>query len=175
MTTLDTAVGSLAKARDNLRNALAASSAFQAWVGAADAAEALERIHLSALPLPPPQKGEYTEAELASVLPCAIVHTVAFSAIHDATGSAWEYTHGGSINVHFIGPADSETAAYPGPCGRKFENVLGGILDDLEAIAGTSAGFAFSSAMMREEPERGHFEDLPTKADLFRADVLFTW
>jgi len=59
-------------ALDLLTATLANSSAFQSFVNAANSTDATARIYSDVLPAP--AAGEYTEAELLSLRPCALIH-----------------------------------------------------------------------------------------------------
>ncbi len=172
---LDAAVGAYTLARENLRQALAASSTFQAWTGSADAAAALERIHLTGLPLPPREQEAFTREDLAGLLPCAIISVAKFAAVHESTSCSWNYAHGGILNLHLVGWVDQDLAEYPAAGGRKFDNVIAGIIGDLEAVSGTADGLAFRRLDMMDEPDRGRFDEIPTDNELIRTDLLLSW
>jgi hypothetical protein len=173
--TLATPTGSYATARANLAAMLAASSTFQEWVGADDATEAAAHIHLSAAP--GPENGEcYSKIELDALLPMAVVWTKAFLTRPDsAVGSLAAYARGSDLVVELVGQVDPATETVPAECGRLFDNVVGGIVGDLEASNGTPGFLAWRQIAIAEEPERGPIQEIPTRGDLWRLQMVVSW
>ena len=171
------AVGAYAKARDNLRASLAASSTFQSWVDAADPtlAKALARIHLSGTPAP--TNGEtYSVVEVTAMTPLAIIRTKTFvTRANTAVGAGACYERGSDLIVDLLGPVDEATAAVPAECGRLIDNVVSGIITDLEALNGQPGYLAWRQIAIQEEPERGEVGELPTRGDQWQIRMIVTW
>lgn len=173
--TLADPVGAYAKARAHLAAMLAASTTFQTWVGADDATEAEKHIHLSAAP--GPANGEcYDKIELDALLPMAVIWTKAFLSKPDsAVGSLAAYTRGSDLVVELVGQVDPATETVPAECGRAFDNVVSGIVGDLEASNGTPGFLAWRQIAIIEEPERGPTQEIPTRGDLWRLEMVVSW
>jgi hypothetical protein len=113
------ASGFLSKSIDALKTLVAASSTFQTWVGAEDAAAAAAYVHL------------FTVGESA-VRPCAVVLRGENQDVSFRRGRA-----NGTLAVRFLGedaPDDWETDS--SDC-VTFEDTIGAIVAEMEALEGT--------------------------------------
>ncbi|OHB82794.1 MAG: hypothetical protein A2V98_25875 [Planctomycetes bacterium RBG_16_64_12] len=165
-------VGGYTLARNYLRASLAASTTFQTWTGSADAAAALSRIHLSALPPPAAGAEDYSAAEWDGYLPLAILHTARY---HSEFDSDTGYAKQGTLVIHLLGAVAEAKHDLPGEAGRDFDNVIGGIIADLESRANQAGYLTVKSIDMPEEPERGPIDEEDTLGDVMRVNLFIGW
>lgn len=116
------------------RLTVAASAAFQTWVGAASAAAALARVYRDGLPKP--SGGVYTAAALAALRPYCIISTDDADLEAPASGPDWDQR--GHLMLGFEQAVTTALANDPGGLGEAFENTIGDILDDMKALANTA-------------------------------------
>jgi hypothetical protein len=175
------AVGSMSKAREVLRVALADCDSFRSWVGASgeDAQDqARARIHDDALPEPEDGGPELTLAELRKHRPYAIVATATFGRDHVSTSDGYDYGADGGLSLQLEQDVPEAIKNNPAEIARRFENLIGSVIDDLCALSGTSDAesyLAFESIKMPEPWSRTHPDDHPTEGDAVRAELLIEW
>lgn len=168
--------GSLMKAQDNLRTLLSNVGAFQTWVGAANATEALDHIYHSALP-PPANGNVHTLAELQGYRPYALIGT------SPDEGYIWEIESVGSGNfglergtlmVLLVQDVPSLIAADPSAVDVAFLTTIGDIIDGLVNDNGVDAFFNFNRIAM-SGPERAHEDEAVNLGDFEEAQLLIEW
>jgi hypothetical protein len=167
--------GPISLAEDHLRTTLANVAAFRTWCGAADVAAAKLKIHNDSLPDP---AGEvYTETELSTYAPYAILHTdpsngyrMTFS--DKNSDGSHNYVDEGQLQlwlVQFVNVAhDVKTAE------RTFKNSLGQILDGLWDLAGQADYLAITLVDL-DELVRVHPDDEPGQGDQQLAKITIGW
>lgn len=141
------------KAQDAAMDLVASAAAFQAWVGAADAAAAKQlRVFLHEVPEPAAirqESDEYDDAEYAALYPCLIV-----SLPEDGDAFAWQQIANDnqiqmecsslrlSLRFENFVPGNQNNQQFI----RSFENAIGDILEDMVEINNASPGqFGFTS------------------------------
>jgi hypothetical protein len=165
-------VGGYTLARNNLRASLAASTTFQTWVGAASAAAALASIHLSALPPPAAGAEQYSAVEWAAYLPLAIIYPARYHSDYDSdTG----YADSGVLVIHLLGEVATAKHNLPGEAGRDFDNVVGGIIADLKALANQAGYLTVKSIDIPEEAQRGALDEEGTLGDTISINLFVSW
>ncbi len=136
------ATSTLALAKSSLRSMVAASAAFQAAVGAVDAAHALDKVYLSAAQAK-------DDREFASLRPFAVVGTHAeISFLADEGGTKNYLRPRGGILLYLTqndlfadDAADSSVA---------FDNFAGGVIDDLQGLAGLDDNLAITELHLED-------------------------
>lgn len=137
------ASGSLSTWLDQLRTIVAASSTFQTVTGAADATAALESIHIQLT---------IDEARLYAKRPFALIAVVERSADPAADGVGTQTTVRGGLVLTLEDNAkhgnNEEASTF------EFLNFAGGVIDDIEEIAGVDAYLATWRNDMSVPPNR---------------------
>lgn len=144
-----TPTGPLSEPLEYLRASLAASATFQTLVGAANATEALDAIYYHAPP-PPADGSEYTPEYLSAFRPCAVVsypESGIGESSHVATGSGFGFTRSGRVIVQLWGNAtlDEDGKYDPSTDALTWGNAVGGIISDIEAVAGVAGYLAIET------------------------------
>lgn len=142
--TLVAPAGPISLALEALAVSVAASPAFQAWVGADDAPQARNRIHRESLPLP--RRGqEYTAADLDRLRPFALtwMHPEGgFTAVADSVGgTGYDFDEGGVLALQLEGNIPKELRDNYPEVVLRFENFVGELLDDLKGFSGQGGGY----------------------------------
>lgn len=113
-----------------LADSLSRSTAFQSFVGVAADSDAAERIYTDILPAP--EGDRYTEAELATLRPCALLNTGRCRYRRNATdGDCWEVQGELQIDLMRTTPDDE-------PGGLKdssFRIIVESIVDYLKTVS----------------------------------------
>lgn len=122
------ASSALALSKAKLRAALSLSATFQAARGVGNAADALESIYLAA-------KFAKDEREFASLRPFAVVGTHAELGYDRDSGGTKNYLVASGA-VYFYLTANDADPTNPGDASIEWDNLLGGVMEDLEALAG---------------------------------------
>jgi len=142
--------GILSEPLGYLRDTIAASTAFQAWVGAADAAEAKESIYPVA-------------ARVASMPYCVIDWAENWARIADAGGTRNHFAGGGDLVMTFqaaiadgLGEAD---AAWT------FMNNVGAVISDMEKLAGTDPYLNITEISKENGPVRPTEDEVQSATD----------
>ena len=140
---------------------LAASAAFQSWVGAADAAEAKSFIST-------------VKAEVL-VPPLAVVRWApTWRRSRSSSGTRYYYGQLGEIVILFrsaieAGMGDDDAAI-------AFRNLLGNIVKDMEALSGTPWYLAFEDVSFERQPERPRAEEANADVgDFYQAELKFSF
>lgn len=143
---------------DALQRMLAASEAFQAWVEAEDATEALAHIHIDA----------FAPDDLEAARPFVLIEDGELADSAFAGGAGQVFEREASFNIVFDGNALAPSDSLPSPTvkdqGFDFRNKVEAILADLELLAGT-ADYVYIQdirqiyPMTRTNPRKGRNED----------------
>lgn len=170
--------GSLSLAKKHLIDTLANVAAFQSFVGAADATEALARIYRAALPPPADNAESYSPAELANYRAYALVWTdeeegfqrvaVARSDHHDANES-------GRFTLRLVRTIPAEIVGDPDECELTFDNAIGQIIDGLFELAGLSGYLAIDTIAISGGPFVNHPDIMPTQGDHQSVELGIDW
>ena len=150
-----TPTGDMTNAEEALRDLLAASSTFQAWVEAEDAAAAEARI--------------YIDVEASPTRPCACVRfdDPADSRSRAVAGGSRQWFLGsGTLGVLFEAVVD-DTLDDPADQMRAFKRTIDQVLSDMQALSGSGGYLIVNTFRMQEGP----FRTGPTGA-LANDDVL---
>jgi molybdopterin converting factor small subunit len=154
---------------------LAACPAFQTWVGAADAEEALPRIHLTALPAPADGKA-YSRAELEALRPLAVIWTGGWNGQREASGAAGhEFAFGGEIRMRFAANVDPEIATDNSEIDLELENAVGAILGELSGLSGTAAGLSIRTISLAQPTIRANDQAKIAEGDVVEYEVVIHW
>lgn len=155
-----------------LRDMIAASSTFQTWVGADDAAEAAASVWYESLPLPGSNAEVYSSAEVAGYWPYAII------GIEDyyirPTAAAGSEQDGGAFVVELCGLAD-DSSNDPSETALKFGNVVFQIIADVMGLREQASYLDISGVQLMDGPTRSHPEDITTARDELTTHWRFTW
>jgi hypothetical protein len=163
-----TPAGAISLPEKYLADSLAACATFQTLVGAADATEALTRIHFEGLP--PPANGDtYTAAEFEEYFPYALIYTPpegGFSKHADARGDdgALEFLGAGQIHIEIMRQIPAAIADDRAEVDRTFKNIVGTIVDELCDLSGQDTYFEFMH-IAGVGPYRFHPDRAPTEGD----------
>jgi len=128
-----------------LRDMLAACPSFQAWTGTIDPASALSYLY------------PVESAAQDTLFPCGVItqHDGAWRADADAMGVNNTFVHRGGLVLRLMKIGDT-AATDPHPSHRDMElafgNEVGGILDDLLLLAGSSGMLDIDGGSKREGP-----------------------
>lgn len=189
-----TPTGSLSLALHYMRETIAKSETFRTWVGATTGTEAEKRqeainhLHIAGLP-PPAIGGEYTETELsdgdpiASWGPYGIIwldqDAAGFGFTRDSAGGGDRWAATWKAWIRFVGETDfdeDEPITFSNPiefAELTFLNTIGGIVDDVRDLAGSS-GYANVTRIGKGlGPIRRHPAVQPTQADTMAIDLVF--
>jgi len=137
---------------------LANCPAFQTWVGAASAAAAAESIHWG--------------RTVSTTRPLVVIQDEDVGANRIGMSA---YGHEGRLSLQFegeIAEADREDAK---AARYGFDNALGAILANLEALAGTDAFLSMASWRFSQLPVRGSEEEEADGNYYYLGDIEVTW
>ena len=123
-----TATSALAISKQKLISAISNSASFQTARGVAAAQDALPAIYLAA-------KFAKDEKEFASLRPFAVVGTHAELGYDRDSGGTKNYLVASGA-VYFYLTANDADPTNPGDASIVWDNFLGGVIEDLEALAG---------------------------------------
>lgn len=122
------AESALALSKAKLRTALSQSATFQAARGVGNSTDALESIYLAA-------KLAKDEKEFASLRPFAVVGTHAELGYDRDSGGTKNYLVASGAVYFYLTDNDLDPTN-PGDASIAWDNLLGGVMEDLESIAG---------------------------------------
>jgi hypothetical protein len=164
---LPTATGELTGAVNNLANQIANCAAFRTFTGTANAAQALERVHYSALPKPA-HGGVHSLAELKGHRPFALIYNdeeTGITLTHDSSGVVMNHVPQ-EIALHFYLERDvpPEHSHNPSQADADFVGIVDDFLSDFLALAGVAGYFGVSELTLRG-PVRSTEEDEPAMGD----------
>jgi len=168
-------VGSLMKAQDHLRTMLANCSAFQTWLGVANATAALAKIHHEALPPPASSAEQYTPAALATHRPFAIVWTDEENGYTRSSLAAGAFDASGRLAVKLEQAVPSAVAGDPGEADLRFKNSIGQIIDGLCGMVDTAGYLSFKRLTVDVGPYRSHPDEVPTQGDWQAVELGIDW
>lgn len=132
-----TPTGSLSKPLTALEALWVASATWQSWAGASYA----DHVHLVTLPDPPANGQHYDADELAALRPFVLLDVAPDGQGHDTQRiGELHYRHGGRLTAHVEADVPEAYEGSPRDAKIDFLNKLGGVLDDMLALAGTSSG-----------------------------------
>lgn len=157
---------STGKVLDNLRTALANSTTFQAWVGAADAAAALASIHLYDVD---PDADKSFQAQM----PLAIVRDADPPQVAWTHLSAWPL--GGVVVVEFLDAVAAANQSDHEAAGNAFRNNAEGVLDDLMALSEAGGYLMIRRIEPESGPARTHPDYIQSQGDAFMATYRVHW
>jgi len=169
--------GPIVDAEVLLADTLAASSHFQTLVGAANAAEASERIFHDELPRPEGETDADTLADFLDRLPFAVLWTnpeEGFAATAAAGGAHHEFIDSGELVVEVwkrVADADLDDDA---AAARAFKREVGLVLTDLMELAG-AAGYLAITRLRAAGPWRTHPDDAWTQGQALFARLNISW
>lgn len=163
-----------------LRELVAASPSWRVWVGAADAASALERVHLVGPP-PPELGGEYDVEELRDLRPMAVVDL--WTPPDQFGGEPWlaernatfAYLHGGKLTLDFVADVPAELAADFAQAKLWYLNKIGAVLAEMRDLAGTGDYLSLRRLSLYAGPVRTDTEKVATQGDFWRSQFLWEW
>lgn len=159
--------GELSAAIENLRQSVAGSAAFQSLVGAADSAEALQRVHVTALPRPT-QGGKFSREELEDLRPYALIYFDENSGVtfeKDAAGESDEFgTRHGRMHLELARDVPAELANDLSAAELDWIRVVDAIIEDLMDLSGVAGHLSFNR-LLTEGPGRNHPNRIPTEGD----------
>jgi hypothetical protein len=135
--------GILSEPIDHARTLLANASAWQSWVGASDATQAKDSIHIGATP--PPADGEtYTQNELANLWPLAIIDLPpdggGYQVSRNADGVDQQFPESGRVVMAFEDKVPDQHLGSPADARLAFFNNLGAVMLDMLQLSGTDDG-----------------------------------
>lgn len=158
--------GSLSLSQSYLRAMLSECAAFQTWVSAANATEALASIYYEGLPDPADKNVGYTRDELESVRPYAVIfldEEEGFLKSHIATGSSYDFEDHGRLKLRLEQDAPDDVGDEPNSdANLRWKNVIGQIIDDLCGLAGTAGNLAFTEIGVDFGPYWGDPKRVPS-------------
>ncbi len=142
--------GCLSLAQEYLRATLAASSNWQAAVGAQDADGALGRIYHEGLPAPSDRKA-YTLQELMGLRPYAVVWTAEESGFTRSYESSDSFDDSGQLRIRIERNSPDNLNDEPtSDANVQFRNLIGQIIDDLCDLRGGAGYLAFLTITLQE-------------------------
>jgi len=167
------ASGILSVPLDAMRTLIAATSAFQTWVGVETAAAAKAFIHLIALN----EAASLSQAEREALRPVAVIgFGDDFHAAEDAEPGPY-MRHGGQIEVVFEAVI---TAAYTddeADAVLEFANSVGAVVEEMESTSrGTGTYLHLVGYHKTAGPGRYSPEDIAAgELDIYQMSFLFDW
>jgi hypothetical protein len=135
------ATGALSIPMGALEALLSNSGNWQTWTSAANAAAALAFIHQEGVTYPA-SNDEYTAAELSGLRPFALIDTDpedGFTGVRIGSGPRHAWQNAGSLILVLEDDIASSDKDLFEDAGRKFKNNVGGVIDDIQTLAGESA------------------------------------
>lgn len=176
------AAGVISEPLQLLRVTLADCTEFRSWTSTANQTEALDRIHIAGLP--PISEDEYTETEMDSLRPFAIVENDVDSGntfdFHGTTSPNRHYKHSGRCFATLEQSVPSALEDDPAELDRQFQNTLGNILKHssgsggLLDLAGTATYLAINTLTVHG-PIRATHEEAVASGDSIAAIFEITW
>lgn len=155
------ATGMLTSPHDNVRNALAATPAFQSWVGAADMAEALTRIHFR------------STVFIDTAPPSSLSRPLVLF----GPGENWKVTRSsnrGETILLFVANVDEAHTGSDEDAGYAFLNQIGACLQEMWQREEYVVIQQIED--YEEPPSRSLDDDEPeTGQDYYRAPLTLTW
>ena len=167
------AAGPISLPLDHLRTLVAASSTFQAWVGATGETEAQriasakEHVYVAALPAP-----------IAAKRPFALVaHGDAWQREADTGGAGHSYLKTGSLYLGFeanVAEAN-QVAGSEGDAFIAFANEVGNTIADMEVLSGTGTYLNVTRISEYVRPRRAHPDEAGNAGVYYEAAYTIDW
>lgn len=144
---------------------LSNSATFQTWTGAADAAAALNHIHVIGLPTPAENRPSYSAAELSELRPMAVLnYDVAEPWAYEGIAQG-QYTPSGRVLIALEADVDSADARNFKEAAYTFLNAVGKIIEEM-AEASEGGGYpVVQRVRLRMQPRRSEEKERPAKGD----------
>ncbi|HUT10175.1 MAG TPA: hypothetical protein VM238_09965 [Phycisphaerae bacterium] len=166
-------------AQEALRLTLAASTTFRDWTGTSGPGTAIDYVHHEQLPQP--ASGEsYTEAELLSYRPYAIVTTQSAHGFakrfRAMSGQRADFVSSGVLWLMLIQAVPSGYS--DGQADLAFRNTIGGIIEDLCQLAWTTDTeqyLAITEIRLARDLWRSHEKHQPHQGIEHNAVLEITW
>lgn len=160
-----------------MRATLAASSSFQAMVGAANASAALARIYHDELPAPASGGHSHTLVEITALRPCAVVYTQVgqggWRADREAMGDGcWNYS--GVIVVVLMRNVPEADKYDLAKVDTDFRTIAGNVVTDLIALNET-AGYLTMDRIDAMGPYRTGMKELESEGDAQSYEIVIAW
>jgi hypothetical protein len=157
------ATSSLGKAREHLKAMIAASTAFQTWVGAtgedaaAKAAAAAGSIWYESLPLPADSAEVYSAEEVEEYWPYALLFSDGYQ-IRPIASESWR--DGGTFGLQLVGLADEDAGNDPNETTTIFENAAMTVLEQMADLFETAGYLNFTELQVMGGPVRSRPDDI---------------
>ncbi len=164
MPDLEPAVGGIALAEENLRLHLANCPRFRSWANAGTVQQAINRIHIDALPSPADDKANYSKEEMLALRPFALLATIpkeGYSRVRVATET---YIEIGELGIALEQNVPDDLAQAHANVERIFKNHLGVIINELLGLA-YQGGFLAIDAITLHGPFRADPEVVQGEGD----------
>lgn len=161
----------LSLSAENMRKTLANSATFQTLVGAASATAALDSIYRWALPKPTSGQ-QYTLSEIQGLRPYAIISRRGYAAKPKGAGA---YGESGTFEVELVRDIPEFLWDDAAEILMTWENTVGGIIDDLKALAGTEGNLIIGDITTDDGPWRNHPGEWPTKGRIQGESIIVDW
>lgn len=159
-----TATGPLSVPLDLLADMIAASTTFQDWVDAGDAAEAAANVYLCA-------DDPATMTRPFALIVCG--NDFGLSSI--AGGSSYTFREYGSIGVIFEGIVPDDYTDSHSDAILWFANAVGGTAKDLATASGVDDNLCISSIGLVYGPSRANAKERATIGDIVQAAIEIKW
>lgn len=161
-------------AQDILETTLANSATFRTFVGAANVAEARQRIHHDYIP---DREGEaYTPEELSAIRPCALIYTLpsgGFTTQRDASGTNNWATSGRLVCVLM---RDTPESGSNSDVDVGFRTIAGNIMSDIINLSEDAAdSFLAATRIVADGPFRTEESDLDELGDRQAFELIIDW
>lgn len=167
--------GCMSLAQEYLRITLANSATFQALVEHVDDVDSTkESIYHEGLPAPA-DGDAYTAAELEAYRPYAVVSTreeQGFGKRRDALGA---FVDSGFLMLEIVRTSPEDLLDDRAELDLTWRNIIGQILDELEALAGTAGMLDIKALNLVAGPDRMHPDPAEAQGDTQFATVEVHW
>lgn len=169
---LDAAEGGISTAEHNLAVTLASTARFQSWVGAADLDAAWKRVHFTAWP--DPANGDvYTEVELSTLLPSALIYTDEASGWSLRRVGAGAKQQSGIIEFTLEEQVSEAMNRDLAGSERRFKNTVGAICDQMMNLSNQGPYIALTELILVELVRLGKNSQVVTESQ--RAKLIAVW
>jgi len=166
----------------HLRLLVADCTAFRTWVGAANQAAALAKIHLCELPAPAAPGSGYTTTELQTLRPCAIVDLWTPIRGYGEQPQAWQmrgeggpFLESGKLTLDFLDDVDVTDAAVLSDAKFRFLNNVGAVVDQMLDLSGSDGYLNANRIEVYQGPGRADERMQETYGDHWRVQLLVQW
>lgn len=168
--------GILSNTRAAVATALSQCAEFQSLVGAADAAEALLSIYHHGLPDPANGASEYTDAELTSYRPNAILYTdedQGCQTVYEAQGGSFEaMIH---VGIELIRDVTKTVGDAPSADANvEWDNIVGTIIEELWVESAAAEVIDFAAINLERGPTWAARDEYPGRGPTQLAMLMCT-